>query len=208
MLAQHRVLVLNKLWTAVAIASLEDAIKLLFKTEDAAPHKGEVKARIVDPLQNYQTYSWEDWAEITPEEGDAVIRGIHREYKVPEVIVLTRFDEFPEHRINFSRRTIYRRDNYRCQYCNRKPGSENLTIDHVIPKSHGGGTTWTNCVLACVDCNSRKANRTPKQAGMKLLSTPKKPRFNLFPVDRTRMPESWEKFVSEAYWNTTLENDN
>jgi len=76
-----------------------------------------------------------------------------------------------------------------------------------MPKSRGGGSTWENCVLACIECNKRKANRTPDEAGMKLKKTPKKPTWKslaqLNPKDRKL---SWDKFISEAYWEVELES--
>ncbi len=70
-----------------------------------------------------------------------------------------------------SRTAVLRRDNYRCAYC----GQTGMTLDHIVPKSRGGRTTWTNCVAACAPCNSRKANRTPEEAGMRLDATPRSP---------------------------------
>ena len=74
----------------------------------------------------------------------------------------------PAAAVTFSRRNIFKRDRYVCQYCGSQPGSEELTIDHVVPRSQGGVSSWTNCVLACMTCNKRKADRTPEQAGMML----------------------------------------
>ena len=85
--------------------------------------------------------------------------------RVPEVIVLAEYDRLPTAAVTFSRRNIFKRDHWTCQYCGAQPGSEELTIDHVLPRSQGGISTWENCVLACVACNKRKADRTPEQAG-------------------------------------------
>jgi len=79
-----------------------------------------------------------------------------------------------------------------------------LTIDHVVPRAHGGVSSWTNCVLACVDCNSRKADRTPQQARMNLKRAPACPEWRPAYADHHVRLESWPKFVSEAYWNVSL----
>ena len=91
------------------------------------------------------------------------------------MLALARYDRLPTQAVAFSRRNIFKRDRFTCQFCGRQPGSEELTIDHVVPRSRGGTSTWENCVLACVPCNARKANRTPEQAGMKLRRAPVRP---------------------------------
>lgn len=218
-LPNRRVLVLNKLWTAVGVASIPRAVTLLFSTHKSGVNVGQPKARIIDPAADFQTYSWEDWSKIKPQEGEQVIRGVGASFRIPEVIMLTEYDKMPIQRVHFSRRTIYRRDDHKCQYCGDKVANEG-TIDHIIPKSQGGGTTWENCILSCIDCNSQKADRTPEKAfrgnrinwkgpsPMKLLSVPKKPKFTLLKGDRGSMPKSWKTFLSEIYWQTELENDN
>jgi 5-methylcytosine-specific restriction endonuclease McrA len=91
-----------------------------------------------------------------------------------------------------------------CQYCGKRPGTEDLTIDHVVPRAQGGQSNWTNCVLACFDCNARKADRTPAQAKMKLLNEPVRPAWKPIYADRIQSFESWSKFISDAYWAVEL----
>ena len=86
-----------------------------------------------------------------------------------------------------------------------RPGGEELTIDHVIPRSQGGTSTWENCVLACIGCNKHKADRTPHQAGMRLRKVPVRPTWKPIYGARQRRIESWSKFISETYWNVRLE---
>lgn len=88
-----------------------------------------------------------------------------------------------------------------------QPGSEELTIDHVLPRALGGITAWDNCVLACVKCNRKKADKTLKQANMRLLKEPKKPDTNCFRFDTLKPVKSWESFLGTAYWCIELEND-
>ena len=197
-LQRHPVLVLNKLWMAVNVITLRRAMTLLFKE----------KAKVVLPDQNFETFTWEDWALLRPTEGEDFIKSIRMKFKIPEVIVLDEYDKSPAHKVKFSRRAIYKRDNYTCQYCGGQPGPPELNVDHVIPRSQGGQTTWENCVLSCVTCNSRKDNKTPEQAHMKLRSKPVKPKFCPFKMERKVAPRSWKHFVDFMYWNVELENEN
>ncbi len=82
--------------------------------------------------------------------------------------MLDSYDRLPSAAVSFSRRNLFKRDHWTCQYCGLQPGGDELTIDHMVPRSQGGTSTWENCVLACVTCNKRKADRTPQQAGLKL----------------------------------------
>ena len=125
--------------------------------------------------------------------------------RVPEVIVLKTYDRLPTNTVTFSRRNIFKRDRFTCQFCGRQPGSEELTIDHVVPRSQGGTSTWENCVLACIDCNAKKADRTPEQARMPLRHAPTRPTWKpLYAAHGTRI-SSWSRFISEAYWSVELD---
>ncbi len=187
-------LVLNRNWQPVAVSTVSRALTKVWNET----------ARIVDP-SNYQLYGWEEWAALRPADGDPVIRTQWLTLRVPEVITLTRYDRLPVKIVAFSRRNVFKRDGYMCQYCGCRPGSEELTIDHVVPRSRSGLSSWTNCVLACIDSNTRKANRTPEQAKMPLLQKPTRPMWNPLYAPHGVRIESWSKFVSEAYWNIELE---
>ena len=189
-------LVLNRNWQPVAVSTVS---RSLIKVWNGS-------ARIVDPT-SFQLYSWADWAQLRPAAGDPVIRTQWLALRVPEVITLTRYDRLPIKIVAFSRRNVFKRDGYTCQYCGCRPGSEELTIDHVVPRSRNGLSSWTNCVLACIDCNTRKANRTPEQAHMPLLGKPTRPLWNPLYAPHGVRIESWSKFVSEAYWNVELVED-
>jgi 5-methylcytosine-specific restriction endonuclease McrA len=207
-LAKRRVLVLNKTWSPVGVISAQRAIAMLFATYAATREhpQGQPKALVVDP-DNYSTFNWSDWSELKPENDKDVIRSAKKAFRIPEVIVLTRYDKLPTHKVTFSRRTIYKRDGFTCQYCGATPGSEELTIDHVTPRSKGGQTTWMNCVLACLKCNTKKADKTLRECGMKLLREPFKPKYQLF-KDGGVLCKSWKKFISEVYWSIEMQNDN
>jgi len=192
---QNPVLVLNKNWQPVHVATVARALVLLWK--DAA--------RVVD-ARDYQTFSWNDWSKLRPADGDAFMQGVRLRMRVPEVITLTGYDRLPTRAVTFSRRNIYKRDRFQCQYCGVNPGSEELTIDHVVPRAQGGVSSWTNCVLACLPCNKRKADRTPQQARMTLKKQPVRPTWRPVYADHRVRLASWSKFISEAYWNVELES--
>jgi 5-methylcytosine-specific restriction endonuclease McrA len=193
------VLVLNKRWHALTTMTVKEAIGLVAKGA----------AKIIDPtdFSAVDLVTWNDVSRAKVKlEGD-VIRSQHLTLVPPEVIVLTSYEGIGQRSVVFSRRNLFKRDKYTCMYCGVQPGPEELTIDHVMPKSRGGGSTWENCVLACVECNKRKANRTPAEAGMTIRKAPKKPSWKslsqLNPRDRK---QSWSQFLSEAYWEVELES--
>ena len=187
-------LVLNRNWQPVNVATVARALVLLWNES----------ARVVDP-NDYRTYTWADWSQLRLRDGDPFIQAVRLRLRAPEVIVLADYDRLPSAAVSFSRRNLFKRDHWTCQYCGVQPGGDELTIDHVVPRSQGGTSTWENCVLACVTCNKRKADRTPQQAGLKLRHAPVRPMWKPLYARHTVRIESWSKFVSEAYWNVKLE---
>ena len=141
---------------------------------------GEPKAKIIDCANDFKSYTWKDWSDIKPKHDESFISGVNAIFRIPEVIQLTRYDKIPKISICFTRKSLFQRDNFSCQYCGKKPGGSELTIDHIVPKSLGGQTTWENCVLACIKCNIKKANKNLLESNMKLLSVPTKPDKNYF----------------------------
>ena len=114
-------------------------------------------------------------AEIVERYDSLMVRSVSTEIPLPSVLRLDRYVPIPRKRILLSRKNILKRDRFRCQYCGAK--GKPLTVDHVIPRERGGPDTWENLVAACVACNTKKGNRTPEEAGMKLLKVPKKPNY-------------------------------
>lgn len=112
---------------------------------------------------------------------------------VPSVIRLKRLVRRGPSRIPLNRRNILRRDRYTCQYCGRQGGE--LTVDHVLPRSRGGRSTWENLVAACRSCNLKKGDRTPEEAGMRLLKLPRAPKVPLFLSDLKEVPEDWQPYL-------------
>jgi 5-methylcytosine-specific restriction endonuclease McrA len=188
-------LILNRNWQPVNVATVARALVLLWNEA----------ARVVDP-ETYQLFKWADWSKIAPRDGDAFIQAVRLRLRVPEVIVLAEYDRLPSAAVSFSRRNVFKRDHWACQYCGVQPGGEELTINHVVPRSQGGTSTWDNCVLSCIDCNKRKADRTPQQSGMKLRKAPVRPTWRPMYARHNVRIERWSKFVSETYWNVPLQN--
>ncbi len=100
--------------------------------------------------------------------------------------------------INFSRKTLVKRDKSTCQYCSKKLTAAQITVDHVLPKAQGGGTSFNNCVVSCRSCNNKKADRTPDQAGMKLIKKPAHPAFSSYYQIMENIEDwhdDWDNFV-------------
>jgi 5-methylcytosine-specific restriction endonuclease McrA len=164
-------LLLSSDWTALRVIGTKQAFKLIFTEK----------------------------AEVISEFKDKLIRTVSRVFKAPAVIrLLTRLKL--KFNVRLTRKNIVIRDRYRCRYCGNEGTLSSLTLDHVIPRSKGGKFTWENIVACCLDCNSKKGDRTPLAAGMSLLGgTPR--RLDMFEyiqcLLRTRIgsiPE-WEAFV-------------
>jgi 5-methylcytosine-specific restriction endonuclease McrA len=123
-----------------------------------------------------------------------VVRSVSTTRTLPSIVRLSRLIHVPRKRILLSRNNILKRDNHRCQYCgtDRSP----FTVDHVVPRDRGGQDTWENLVCACADCNSRKSNRTPQEAGMKLLRVPRKPGYLFFMQHVVRVTDDrWKPYL-------------
>lgn len=190
MILNEASLILNKNWQPINVATVRSVMKMICC--------GNAKA--VDA--SYQLYNWDQWAVLPP--GNRFVRGSIKNYRVPEV-VLTNFDKTLETLVTFSRRNIYKRDKYTCCYCNDQPKIEDLTIDHILPKSRGGESSWLNCCLACITCNHKKAARTPEEANMQLIKKPVKPHWEPLYARHPGRHDSWKAFISDAYWENELE---
>ena len=189
------VLVLNRLFQAIQVTSVRKAFCLLYK--------GQVKA--VEP--DYTTYSWENWQDIPVQPDEDVIATPSLTVKIPRVILLLHYDALPRHEVRFTRKNIYFRDRNKCQYCGKRSATRELNLDHVIPLSRGGKSTWDNVVCCCMECNSRKGNRLPYEAGMFPLKQPTKPTWHPLVKVSFAGPqyEVWKNFLDIAYWNVELD---
>ena len=198
------VLVLNRVFMAVHVISVRRAFCMLCKdlAEVVSYDDGQ-----------FATYDFSRWSELSAlrarldrHEDDDWVRTAHSEIQAPRVIRLVGYDKVPRQTVKFNRRNLFARDHNQCQYCGRKFATSELSLDHVIPRSQNGQTTWDNIVCACVDCNVRKGGRTPRQANMTLIRKPEKPKRS--PVLNLKLTQtkyrSWQSFLDNAYWNVEL----
>lgn len=134
------------------------------------------------------------------------------EHKIPAVIKIKQYLSLHYKYVKFSRKNLFIRDDYTCQYCHKRHETSKLTYDHVIPKSlwdqkRGNPTCWTNIVTACSSCNKRKGNKTPSQAKMHLKNNPRAPQRSTkyLPVSyllyniKDEIPVEWHEYISESY---------
>ncbi|MCS7088737.1 MAG: HNH endonuclease [Thermoflexales bacterium] len=166
----RRVLVLNATYEPLSVVSVPRALHL-------------VMARRAEVLET----------------SDVVLRSAQHVIPVPLVIRLLHYVRVPHNLpLPLSRKALLLRDNYTCQYCGAQPSRDQLTIDHVVPRSRGGRTEWENVVIACATCNRRKGNRTPEEAGMKLLRKPYRPRFWAMALLNMATHEAWRKYLANG----------
>jgi 5-methylcytosine-specific restriction endonuclease McrA len=190
------VLVLNRVYLPIHITSVRRAFSLLYQ--------GVAKA--ID--EQFKLFDFDSWAALSAERYDS-IGTVSRQIRVPRVIVLLVYEHLPKARVRFSRFNIYARDDNTCQYCGRRFYRADLNLDHVVPRSRGGGTSWENVVCSCVPCNLKKGGRTPEEARMRLLRPPARPRWTPMFRSATRRAFylEWRPFLSladAAYWNAEL----
>jgi len=184
-----RVLKLNASYMPIDVISWQDAITLWSKGV----------AEIIESYEDVHLHSWKSAMEC------------------PAVIRLMHFVKPKKHLAfykPFTRRNVYDRDDGKCQYCGKEISLSKMTFDHVIPKSEGGLTNWQNIVCSCVKCNSKKSNRTPDQAHMKILNKPYAPKiadsFNEGVLKRLKDMKSvvsnskWRAFI---YWEIEMDQD-
>ena len=188
-LHQKVVLVLNRNWQAINTRTPAEAFCQM--ASDVATGLD------IQGLDWMVPTKWEDWRNLPVREEDASIGTANGLIRIPTVIVVSNFAKVPMKRPKFNSRNLWERDGGKCQYTGRKlrPGEGN--IDHVVPRSRGGATCWENCVLAATDVNSRKADRTPEEAGLKLRKKPNAPRE--MPVTallkNTHDIDDWDPFL-------------
>lgn len=191
------VLVLNRFYMVIRVVDVRRAMTLLYR------NCAEV---ISIDNGSYFNYDFDTWCELSQilsldKQGDEeYIRAVSFEIQVPRIVRLTRYDKVPTAVVRFNRKNLLARDEHRCQYCGQFKTTSQLSLDHVVPRSHGGKTTWENIVCSCLSCNSRKGGRTPDQAGMRLLNTPKRPGRSpamILPLNDPRY-SSWRSFLSTA----------
>jgi 5-methylcytosine-specific restriction endonuclease McrA len=197
------VLVLNRFYMAVHVVNVRRALGLLFRELAEVIHLEEGQ---------YANYNFDSWREISAlrasfkKQHEDWIHAINFELQAPRVIRLLSYDRVPRQTLRFNRRNLFARDGNHCQYCGRSFPTSELSLDHIVPRSRGGDTSWENVVCACVACNVRKGGRTPQEAHMKLIRHPVKPKRSPLLSVKLDNPkyESWKTFVDNAYWSVDL----
>ncbi len=202
------VLVLNKFYQAIRVINVRRAFSMLCKELAEVVH---IETDAAGKSQ-WQNLTFEDWRELSQlklefePEGYEWIHTVRFQIAVPRIIRLLGYDKLPRQDVKFNRRNIYGRDSSRCQYCGKKYPTTELSLDHVVPRSQGGKSSWTNIVCCCIKCNVKKGGRTPEQARMHLITKPIKPRRS--PVINVRLADerysSWKQFLDMAYWTVEL----
>lgn len=166
--AHKKVLVLNKSWMAINTSTVRHAVSLMFA--------GQARGILISD-NKIQALNWEEWTNITVSEEEEAIKTITQKIKLPSIVVMNFCDKIPKQIIKFTQNNLWERDNFTCQYTGKKVTRQTGNIDHIIPKSLGGKTCWENCVIACKDINAQKSDKTPEQAGLKLIKKPTRPRI-------------------------------
>ena len=197
------VLVLNRQYMAVHVVGVRRAFGLLLNELAEVIH--------IEDGQ-YANYNFDSWREVSELKADFKkpeedwVRSVNFEVCVPRVLRLLYYDRLPKQRVRLNRRNIFARDANRCQYCGKRFSTSELSLDHVTPTCLGGGASWENLVCACVKCNVRKGGRTPKQANMKLICKPVRPKRSPLLSIKLGNPKyaSWKTFLDAAYWSVDL----
>ncbi len=200
---EHSVLLLNRHYAAIHVVNVKRAFTLL------AQELAEVVSVEDGQWVGYDFDSWREISELRSafkEPDQDWIRTYRCEIQVPRILRLFSYDRVPRSAVKFNRRNLFARDGNRCQYCDGKFPLSELSIDHVVPRSQGGKTTWENVVCACVACNVRKGGRTPVQARMALRKVPVKPKTSPLVVLKlgSAKYQSWRAFLDAAYWHAEL----
>jgi len=200
---EQPVLVLNRLWQAVNVIGARRAFALLTRGHAQVVH------HTADDFKVFSMLDWIDFSRHHPPLLEVeTVHTVRHTIRLPRVILLTFFDKLPCKELKLTRNNVFERDKNQCQYCGRFFEREELNLDHVIPRHSGGRTTWENIVCSCVKCNTRKANRLPHEAGVRLIRKPVRPKWRpvISLVLGTRHRELWKDFLDLAYWNVELDD--
>ncbi len=193
------VLVLNRLYMAIHVVGVPRAFGLLYRDRAEVIHLEEGR------FANHDFGSWRAVSELRCDAKQPLedwIQAVNFEIQVPRVIRLLRYDAMPRQKLHLNRRGVLARDEHRCQYCGDRFPLPQLSLDHVVPRSRGGQTTWENVVCACLRCNVRKGGHTPQEARMLLVRPPVKPRRNPSLLLKLANPkyEVWKTWLNGADW--------
>lgn len=188
------VLVLNRFYSPVHVVSVRRAFILLYRECAEIIHLED---------GHFNNYDFAEWCALSSFRADDKqpdedwIKSVRFEVQVPRVVRLLQYDRAARSALRFNRRNLFARDGHRCQYCGRSFPSHQLSLDHVMPRSRGGETSWQNVVCSCVGCNTKKGSRTPQEANMHLKTPPIEPKANPFLLQKLSNPKyaSWRTFL-------------
>ncbi|HEY1664049.1 MAG TPA: HNH endonuclease [Verrucomicrobiae bacterium] len=172
-LTKNIVLVLNRNWQAINIRTPQDAFCQMATNVATAL---EIQIGDGDSAEALRPVTWDEWITLPIREGDQAVQTVRGRIRVPTVIVAVNYTRVPKRRPKLCARTIRERDGNRCQYTGKLLAPEEGSLDHVLPRSRGGRDEWENLVWSDKAVNTRKGNRLPHEAGLKLLKTPRAPR--------------------------------
>ena len=167
------VLVLNRNWQAINIRTPADAFCQMATNVATALEielGDDARAEALRPV------TWDEWITLPVRDGDSAVRTVHGAIRVPTVIVAVNFAKVPKKRPKLCAKTIRERDGNRCQYTGKVLEPEEGSLDHVVPRSRGGKDAWENLVWSSKAVNTKKGNRLPHEAGLKLLAVPRAPK--------------------------------
>lgn len=179
------VLVLNRSYLPIHVTTVRRAFSLIYQGTALAVNG------------SYETFDFDAWRVQRSQGVDDGIGTPSGAIRLPRVIVLLGYDRVPKRHVRYSRLNIFARDKFTCQYCGERPHRSQLNLDHVIPRSLGGRTTWENVVCSCVECNRRKGGRTPAQARLRLARRPVRPRWTpvIHHVVQSVRYDEWRPFL-------------
>jgi len=200
------VLVLNSLWMPIGKTTVRQAIKKLYKTSDGTNMSGRGVALDYNLDENgnpdwanpisYVDVEIDEWINLEVRPFDPWIDGARMKVRAPTIIIAKNYSDIPMRELKPTPTNIFKRDNYTCQYSGRKLPRNKLNLDHVTPKSRGGKNSWNNLVTCAKDLNFKKGDKTPHEAGLRLLSTPRAPKEKPAPFLITEAEHpSWIPFI-------------
>ena len=185
------VLVLNRNWQAINVRTPQEAFCMMATNVATALE--------IEGQDHIRPVTWDEWITLPVREQDESVQTVRGPIRVPTVIVAVNYAKVPKKRPKLCARTIRERDGNRCQYTGKLLRPDEGSLDHILPRSRGGKDTWENLVWADKDVNTRKADRLPHEAGLKLLKAPRAPKE--LPassmIRNAHGVEDWNLFVME-----------
>jgi 5-methylcytosine-specific restriction endonuclease McrA len=188
--------VLNRFYLPVHVVSVRRSMVILYRQLAEVIHVEDGQ------FFNYDFTAWLELSQFVSSDpgmcvGREFLRSVNFRIEIPRVVRLFRYDKVPRQVVRFNRRNLFARDNHQCQFCGKSFGVSQLSFDHIVPRSRGGKTTWENVVCSCLRCNSRKGDRTPDEAKMRLIRNPVRPRQNPLLSMKLENPkyDSWRTFL-------------